>query len=933
MVQEVPSPNHHNRRGVVSPAMSQSQSYPPDASDEAMVMDQVMMEDSSSSSEVFSHSNHNDRPTILNVPPPTPPPGHRNHSPLLNSSPVVCGNDASPSESSSDDPIVLQNNHRSVVGDHGVMNDWRDLFEEVRSGLDNKQGSTVGWKQSHESLGNARKLLAGFISNPREMRISTRVDEMNEVRFFIEHNMHKIIQILLDQQCHKLTDDQRQCVVQSLQEANLICAYDLNYLSRRCISDIAVSRELDLVQEAMPPYQFVMKPESCDDDMKYISSSLFVTYQLLNKARHFYCSGNSKQRHGNHYWNASNSNFSSIDVRLSLMWKFQSMSGFRNLANIWHRIIVSYRDGAKRAILPTVSQMMAVLVAVEDLCRDWDDFESDKRQRSKKSSSSQQLNSSQDTKRNPVDAVQAVCNVVMHYLGTANEDELKHLHSSSSNSQMHNADDLCSVRNRIYRIIDNLARANPEMHWRLLTQFFTFWREFAYKFMSANSLLLRLQGWTEISELITKAAKYRPPPRCYQVVNAGIPFVNGIYEYSGIVDPLGYAILAGGSDVQYTYKVRVKNEGDEKQDEVKCITLFRCTMRSNAKWWFLSEADEDQPGTDKDIDYYQQKSVKLTSSVDEPFLDLKHELEYVYSIPPRDNWNICRNSREPSPSLLPTNGLMVPQNEDKNTLEHQLGRWIVEKRVIEELVLGFESLSVHREVVNRSLPVLQFLAGMCTLDQRLKFFDPIETQQQDLSDLSEYALQPHHLHLAWKACLSKTDVAVSTEMMTLLVSLLPFLNEKLALNLLDEVDSTLGTTLVNSPRQQQSAGSLIEVAEFCGALVTSCSNSSNASLNLAPIVRRKVLQILFHLLMEYPYDPSNSTLPCVLEQIQNALKQELTFLTDDGNILRNEYLTKCLDALQKIITSNQRGLLENVDHGKFSSERTRFHIGLLTLFL
>jgi ubiquitin carboxyl-terminal hydrolase 9/24 len=31
-------------------------------------------------------------------------------------------------------------------------------------------------------------------------------------------------------------------------------------------------------------------------------------------------------------------------------------------------------------------------------------------------------------------------------------------------------------------------------------------------------------------------------------------------------------------------------------------------MRSQQKWWFLSEADEEQLGTDRDIDYYQYKS-------------------------------------------------------------------------------------------------------------------------------------------------------------------------------------------------------------------------------------------------------------------------------------------------------------------------------------
>ena len=30
-------------------------------------------------------------------------------------------------------------------------------------------------------------------------------------------------------------------------------------------------------------------------------------------------------------------------------------------------------------------------------------------------------------------------------------------------------------------------------------------------------------------------------------------------------------------------------------------------MLSHQKWWFLSEEDEEQPGTDRDIDYYQHK--------------------------------------------------------------------------------------------------------------------------------------------------------------------------------------------------------------------------------------------------------------------------------------------------------------------------------------
>lgn len=69
---------------------------------------------------------------------------------------------------------------------------------------------------------------------------------------------------------------------------------------------------------------------------------------------------------------------------------------------------------------------------------------------------------------------------------------------------------------------------------------------------------------------------------------AGTSYANGYYDY-----------------------VRTRNNAPEYQHDCGdgvVLTLFRCQMRSRAKWWFLSEADKDQPGTDKDIDYYQHRS-------------------------------------------------------------------------------------------------------------------------------------------------------------------------------------------------------------------------------------------------------------------------------------------------------------------------------------
>jgi hypothetical protein len=39
-------------------------------------------------------------------------------------------------------------------------------------------------------------------------------------------------------------------------------------------------------------------------------------------------------------------------------------------------------------------------------------------------------------------------------------------------------------------------------------------------------------------------------------------------------------------------------------DGVVKLTVTRCLMLSQKKVWFLSEMDEEQPGTDRDVDFY-----------------------------------------------------------------------------------------------------------------------------------------------------------------------------------------------------------------------------------------------------------------------------------------------------------------------------------------
>ena len=103
-------------------------------------------------------------------------------------------------------------------------------------------------------------------------------------------------------------------------------------------------------------------------------------------------------------------------------------------------------------------------------------------------------------------------------------------------------------------------------------------------------------------------------------------------------------------------------------------------MRSHQKWWFLSEADEEEPGTDRDIDYYYYKAK-----------------DYEEAYPPPEGWVACRKASVDPPPLMEAQGVLVAPGAEFDTLEHQLVKWAIE----------------HREVVSRSTVLIKFLAAIC----------------------------------------------------------------------------------------------------------------------------------------------------------------------------------------------------------------------------
>ena len=170
-----------------------------------------------------------------------------------------------------------------------------------------------------------------------------------------------------------------------------------------------------------------------------------------------------------------------------------------------------------------------------------------------------------------------------------------------------------------------------------------------------------------------------PPPQAFEVINAGCSFVNGMYEFAGAMTPEGFA--QRGADAKYVHKV----PSDEKDGGGKTLMLFRCIMQSQQKRWFISEADEEHPGTDRDVDYYQHKQTERQ--------DTK---------PPTDGWQMCDIvGIGPPPTLRPI-GRMPAE-------EQHLAEWAIENRII-DIVLGD---AIRGDCISTSLPFVRFVLAEC----------------------------------------------------------------------------------------------------------------------------------------------------------------------------------------------------------------------------
>eukprot|EP00934_Nitzschia_sp_Nitz4_P006718 Nitzschia sp. Nitz4//scaffold30_size153850//93671//103110//NITZ4_002785-RA/size153850-augustus-gene-0.62-mRNA-1//1//CDS//3329547285//6708//frame0 len=493
------------------------------------------------------------------------------------------------------------------------------------------------------------------------------------------------------------------------------------------------------------------------------------------------------------------------EVRIKMIKKFRLSSGFARLEKY-----LLERIGT--LLFPSLDTLHHVLSALPDII--------------------QIKPAAAETPMPSDDQLTDVAKATMRYINSLSDDDLKKIPTEH----------LSTLQHDLHRVFDKAQGSR-----RTFEEFYVFWRALVLKLIKSPSLPLRLFGWQQMDELLDACMEDRPPPRYFDVSTAGTTFVNGRYHFIGATTPEGYA--ERGVDISYARRI----PPDDSNGGGKKLTLFRCTMRSHQKWWFLSEADEEQPGTDRDIDYYQHKSQ-----------------EHEETEPPPFGWVTCPSKGLDPPPQLKAVGLMVPEGAEFDTLEHQLAKWAIENGII-ELVLGD---SVHREIVSRSTALIKFLASMC--------------QRESPAGVSEnpYCLQKSHLQLAWKTCSKKIDAAVTAQVNQLLVSILPSCPSSLAIPLLKSVQDTL--------RQGRETGeSLPEVVEFCITLasVNTSDPKAPSTINLKDEVRAEVLALLWSVLT-HPEASSLKGYDTLKTYVTNELRVE-----PNGRAHRERFLSSCVEAL------------------------------------
>ncbi|RHY37999.1 hypothetical protein DYB34_007273 [Aphanomyces astaci] len=212
------------------------------------------------------------------------------------------------------------------------------------------------------------------------------------------------------------------------------------------------------------------------------------------------------------------------------------------------------------------------------------------------------------------------------------------------------------------------------------------------RFIESTSLPQRLFGFEQLGSVVQVARRSMPLPLSYRVAGAGSELVNGVYQ---LVPPttssagtyIKQPTSSSSATISKSRHAPPSTPPPPGGPHHHPMTLFCCTMKNGSKMWFLSEADQAQPGTDQDIDYYHHQSVGDDV------------------VPPLSHWVPTGQGVAPSPLLIPHRPRPTAV-VDSTRLDQRVLSFVWTHKLLDE-IFGDR---IHREIVVRSASLLRFLA-------------------------------------------------------------------------------------------------------------------------------------------------------------------------------------------------------------------------------
>jgi len=282
---------------------------------------------------------------------------------------------------------------------------------------------------------------------------------------------------------------------------------------------------------------------------------------------------------------------------------------------------------------------------------------------------------------------------------------------------------------QIHQVLNELQRLNKRLTFSnykdtKLLDYYGFCQSVVLKLIRLDSVEHKCFGLKVIEALIRSTHM----PRSYTVSGAGCPCVNGKYELcsSSIED----GCITGRSIIVY-----------KRTAPGRALKIHPCLMTEAGEtflstWWFISNTNTP------DTDYYFHKS-KL------------HEQDK----PSSTGWTACGDVVDPPPTLEPHQTDLVPIGEERNTLEQQLSKWIVQNKVFDIVTKAQNSFMETPTAIIKFLSKLnggKDCSGIrSVLDQKSALLEPI------LPLLSEETASAHQSPSAASAQ-SPTSVTAST---------------------------------------------------------------------------------------------------------------------------------------------------------------------------